>query len=121
MLEQQLQLSKVRILRSHGPHEEKHAKKPAKKKATKRQPKKFSHLSDSEKELVKKKWHGQGKTPTEVAEWLERDLPATDRRLKRLDDGSSAPKVGRPPALTPEQEEKVVKKAKGGNFEEGGK
>ena len=84
-------------------------KKPLKKPAA-RKTKKFSHLSDAEKDLVKK-WHSQGKSATEVAEWLDRNASTVDRHFKRIEDGSADPKVGRRRVLTAEQEGKVVKTA----------
>ena len=72
--------------------------------------KKFSHLSKAELDLLEKHYNN-GKTATQVADALSRDLSSVDRHFKRLDAGDAAPKKGRPNSLTTEQEKQVVKTA----------
>ena len=49
--------------------------------------------------------------PGEVSQVLGRDLSTVARHYNRLDGEEDAPKLGRPPALAPKQEEQIVKTA----------
>ena len=88
------------------------AKRVSKRPAAQQQPRQFTHLSLFEKGLLEK-WHGEGKTASAVADSLGRDLSVAARHFKRMDSGEVSPRAGRPPALTPEDEAKVVKTASG--------
>ena len=61
-------------------------------------------VSVQEKRIMYKLFEG-GKTAAEVAKSLGRDTSTTARHYQRWDNDEEAPKVGRPLALTPEQEE----------------
>jgi hypothetical protein len=70
----------------------------------------YTHYTDTEKALLQT-WQEEGKTPTEVADLLGRDLSSVARHFK--DDGPSSSKkamkkVGRPPALTEKRIDRVV-------------
>ena len=70
----------------------------------------YTHMTDSEKDLLDK-WHAEGKTATDVAEALGRDLSVVARHFKRLGEGAELIGAGRPPALSPEDKERIVQTA----------
>lgn len=71
----------------------------------------FRHYSDEEKEFLAK-WHEEGKTPTEMAELLGRDLSSVFRHVKAMSSKKKAKPVGRPPSLSPKEVDRIVSKAK---------
>ena len=56
-------------------------------------------------------WVDEGRSPTEVADLLARDLSSVVRRMKQLASGGVPSAVGRPRALTPRQIDRLVKVA----------
>ena len=71
----------------------------------------FKHMSDEEIGLLRR-WHGEGKGPTEIAELLGRDRSTIVRRVARLSSRKKARPVGRPVKLTKEKIDLLVQKAK---------
>ena len=80
------------------------------KRAMKKRVKGYSHFSEAENNLLGK-MKRKGKTPQEVADVLDRDLSAVARHFKRLDRGVDVASVGRQPALTEVQQDKLVSTA----------
>ena len=62
----------------------------------------YRHYSSEELRLLAK-WTEEGRKPAEMARLLGRDLPSVARRLRRITAGAVSPQVGRPPALTAAQ------------------
>ena len=54
------------------------------------------------------KWAAEGRPAAEIAGLLGRDLSSVARRMRRIAMGSASPPVGRPPALTPAQVDRLV-------------
>ncbi|CAE8720920.1 unnamed protein product [Polarella glacialis] len=71
----------------------------------------FRHYSGEEKEFLAK-WHEEGKTPTEIAELLGRDLSSVFRHVKAMSSKKKAKPVGRPPSLSSKEVDRIVSKAK---------
>ena len=53
-------------------------------------------------------WADRGKIATEIAELLQRDVTTVRRRMRRSRVASLGGRAGRPRALTPKEEKKVV-------------
>jgi len=71
----------------------------------------YTLFSQDEKDQLRR-LQDRGKTPTQVAELMDRDLSSVNRHFQR-NTGQLKPAarpVGRPPALTEEQVDKVVKR-----------
>ena len=79
------------------------------KKAMKKQKASFTHLTASEKDCLSR-LQDEGKSPSQVAELLGRDLSSVNRHFQRNSNPpKKAPKsVGRPAALTEKQIDRVV-------------
>ncbi|CAE8608797.1 unnamed protein product, partial [Polarella glacialis] len=71
----------------------------------------FRHYSGEEKEFLAK-WHEEGKTTTEIAELLGRDLSSVFRHVKAMSSKKKAKPVGRPPSLSSKEVDCIVSKAK---------
>ena len=67
----------------------------------------YSHYSSEELRLLAK-WREEGRKPTEMAHLLGRDLSSVSRRLRRITTGAASPQVGRPPALSVAQIDRLV-------------
>jgi len=79
------------------------------KKGMKKQEPSFTHFSEAEKDRLRR-LQDEGKSPSKVAELLGRDLSSVNRHFKRnMLPPKKLPKpVGRPPALTEKQIDRVV-------------
>ena len=67
----------------------------------------YSHYSSEELRLLAK-WREEGRKPHEMAHILGRDLSSVARRLGRITTGAAPPQVGRPPALSAAQIDRLV-------------
>jgi hypothetical protein len=79
------------------------------KKGMKKQEPSFTHFSEAEKDRLRR-LQDEGKSPSKVAELLGRDLSSVNRHFNRnMLPPKKLPKpVGRPPALTEKQNDRVV-------------
>jgi hypothetical protein len=79
------------------------------KKGMKKQEPSFTHFSEAEKDRLRR-LQDEGKSPSKVAELLGRDLSSVNRHFNRnMLPPKKLPKpVGRPPALTEKQIDRVV-------------
>ena len=71
----------------------------------------YSHVTDAEKELIKGAL-ARNHTPARIAELLDKDPTTIQRHVKAIKTNKLRPGSGRPAALTPKQEEQIVKKMK---------
>ena len=80
------------------------------KKVKKTMKKKFTHFNTTEKDCLRR-LQNAGKSPSEVALLLDRDLSAVNRHFQRNAQPAKATKpVGHPPALTEKQVDRVVER-----------
>jgi IS30 family transposase len=79
------------------------------KKGMKKQEPSFTHFSEAEKDRLRR-LQDEGKSPSKVAELLGRDLSSVNRHFNRnMLPPKKLPKpVGRPPARTEKQNDRVV-------------
>lgn len=71
---------------------------------------KFHHFSEEEKQLLRR-WCQEGKSLTDIAKLLHRNLGTVHRQYLRLKCRAAAPKVGRPQKITEKVAQVLVKKA----------
>ena len=70
----------------------------------------FVHFKPHEEESMRR-WAAEGRSPSEIADLLDRDLSTIARRMKRLASKKRVAPEGRPRLLSPKDEARVVRTA----------